>query len=181
MSLLVILGMWVALAGSEQAVTPNQVCQNISSNGRLMAGGHWRQPVFGGLELRLDSPEDYGWWISLGPIDKPSVDYIWAVNPPYRLFDHVIIGANVGEAKAARKVPRTLRFVLNEVAASEASGFIRAELSHEAMMRRIEVLGAGRLTLRVTGFGSDAGPQAVDTERLSWISLEGTVCAPAVR
>lgn len=181
MGLLLILGIWVGLIESEQTTTPRQVCQNISSNGRLIAGGHWRQPVLDGLELRLDSPEDYGWWISLGPINKPSVDYIWAVNPPYRSFEHTIIGANVGEAKAATAIPRTLRFVLDDEADREASQLIQSDLGYEAMMRRIEVLGAGRLTLRVTGFGSDAGPEAFDTERLSWISVEGTVCVPAAR
>ena len=161
--------------------TVAQECVDFRSNGRLQYDAAYTTNLPRGFQLHLNPvplsgrPADESYWII--SIRRPGtpLDFMWIVNPPFRSGRHREIGAD-----DSLSVERRLRFVLTEEDYYRASKVIDAAPAD--VLKELERLGKGSLTLKVTGFAlrrHEVAP-GVDVEghEIDWIEFSGRACVP---
>lgn len=150
-------------------------CVLFASQGRLQAGTPFNVPLLGGLELRLTSD----WRITVVPNDQPSVDYLWVVSPPLRTAPQRRIGPAYGlSARESVGFPRDLRFVITFEDYQAAREAVDSGLPAGEILKRLDELGKGRLSLVISEYGLH-GERLSDgtlSETLEWISFRGEAC-----
>jgi hypothetical protein len=170
----------LAIAGASGALLAQAKpgdCVVVSPKTRLVKGTAFRAPIQHGFEFRLSAD----WSISVGPVDRPDLDYLWVVSPPLRTAPQLMIGAGYGlTARESVGFARSLRFVLTHEDYLRARSAIETDLPAGDVLKRLDDLGKGWLTLIV----SDSKIQKVTqqdgmlVEALEWIKFRAESCVP---
>ena len=154
------------------AAEPDGECVQFGAK-QLRAGVSFTYPLPAELEFRL-SYEANGWSISVGPRDDRAADFLAPVSPPFRSAPHRVIGSGFGVTaqESVRVSTRALRFVLSRRDAQAARDIGSAALLGDVRrLKDLDRLGAGKVTLRITG--ADA-----DEEAIRWLGFEAEACLP---
>jgi hypothetical protein len=188
--MLLMLALLMSVGGtSAQGVDSDAAsrCMDFGSDGRLKHGVAWSLRLPHDLEVRL-SPEgaaaseaSYRWNISAGPHGEAR-DFLWVVSPPFQTAPHRVIGAAYGlTARQSVEISRKFRFVLTTPEYDEALAVVEGEAASEQKIAKLERLGKGSLTLKVTKYELRDGietPFGV-IDGLEWIEFTGRACVPA--
>lgn len=176
-----MMPLWVTMLLVFQATTniPSE-CIVFSSAGRLMPAESFTVPVMSGLEFRLrpNTPLSDLWTIMVGPTGEESKDFLWIVSPPLRTAPQLMIGNSYGyRAEESVQIERNLRFVLTEQDYQDALQIVETQLAGPEKMARLERLGQGVLTLKVTSYSlREGGRTPGERDGLNWIEFEGRAC-----
>ena len=151
-------------------------CARFQSPARLAAGMPFRAVLLHGLEFRLSA----NWNISVGPVEEPTMDYLWVVSPPLRTAPHRMIGPGYGmTARQSARIERPLRFVLSRADYEAARAAIDLESAAETL-KQLDRLGRGRLSFTITDYRIrdvmlTDGRQG---DAFEWITFDGEACVP---
>ncbi|GMV21562.1 MAG: hypothetical protein AMXMBFR57_15110 [Acidimicrobiia bacterium] len=152
----------------------------FQSAGRLAAGTSFRSDLLLGLEFRLTAERTWpAWHISVGPKGQPDLDYLYVVSPPLQTAPHRVIGPAYGmSARDSLKIERPLRFVLTQ--ADHAAAVAATTLQSEETLKRLAVLGKGRLFLQITDhkIRDIVRPAGEPGDAFEWITFTGEACIP---
>jgi hypothetical protein len=152
-------------------------CVSFASQGRLQAGTPFSYPLPSGLELKLTTD----WDITVVSSDQPDVDYLWVGSPPLRTAPQRRIGPAYGmSARESVGFGRDLRFVITSEDYRAAREAIDSNRPTGEILRRLEELGKGRLSLVISEYGlrGDRLQDGTFSETLEWISFRGEACVP---
>jgi hypothetical protein len=174
----------VLLAAAVLLVTPSasaqkQDCVTFGSNGKLARGASFVKELFPGLEFRLDAEDALGWSISVRE-GESGPNLMWVVSPPFQTAPQRHIGPVYGlTARESVGFDRSLRFVLNRNDYDRAEAIVRNDLPASETSKRLEDLGRGTLSIRVTNFAIDQTTGRSGTaDALAWIEFEARACRP---
>jgi len=151
-------------------------CVRFESPARFVAGTSFRAALLRGLEFRLSD----GWQLTVGPVDEPTMDYLWVVSPPLQTAPHLMIGPGYGlTARESARIQRPLRFVLTRPDYDAARVAIDLQ-SPEETLKRLDQLGRGRLSFVITDFHvrDVTLPDGRQADAFDWISFRGEACVP---
>ena len=155
---------------------PAQSCVSFQSPGRLAAGRPYRAPIGSGLEFRLSAD----WTISAGPVDEPTVDYMWVVSPPLQSAPHLMIGPGYGmTARESARIERPLRFVITRADYSAARAAIALQSAGETL-KRLDQLRRGHVSIAITDYRvrDVLLPDGRPGDAFDWIAFKGEACVP---
>jgi len=152
------------------------VCAPFQSPTRLAAGTPFRAALLRGLEFRLSA----SWNISVGPVEEPTMDYLWLVSPPLQTAPHRMIGPGYGmSARESARIERPLRFVVTRADYDAARAAIDLQSAAETL-KRLDRLGRGHLSFAITDYRirDVTLPDGRQGDAFDWITFKGEACVP---
>jgi hypothetical protein len=151
-------------------------CVRFQSPASLAAGMPFRAALLRGLEFRLSA----NWNISVGPVEEPTMDYLWLVSPPLQTAPHRMIGPGYGmTARESARIERPLRFVVTRADYDAARAAVDLE-SAEETLKRLDQLGRGHLSFAITDYRirDVTLPDGRQGDAFDWITFKGEASVP---